>query len=449
MMKPTESKGTCLGARLWFSFIFFGLIGQIAWVVENMYFATLAQDIFAGSGRQDLSYLITTLMVIFSALTATVTTIFAGGLCDRVGKRKPFIAYGYILWGLTIAAFAFIPMRAEGRMLITVGALLVIFDCLMTFAGSGANDAAFNAWVADNTTTENRGRVNGVLSVLPVFAVIIIFIGLGSFYSKENESNATFFLILGAIPLVAGVLALFLLRDAKSITRSAGEHYLRETFYGFRAPVIRENKMMYVTLAAACVVGISQQTFFSYLINFVIITLGYGDGFVIPMAVIILGAAAMTGILGVLTDRYGRKRFFFPLLLLCILGTGAMYLLQFLSGGVQAAVLYVGGILMMGGVLSLTGTLTAAFQDYIPSGCEGRFQGVRMCFTVLVPMIIGPIISLCIGLDAMGMNGESFTPPYEIFLAATLVALLAFIPLYFVRRDATRLREKLLAETED
>ena len=50
MMKPTESKGTCLGARLWFSFIFFGLIGQIAWVVENMYFATLAQDIFAGSG---------------------------------------------------------------------------------------------------------------------------------------------------------------------------------------------------------------------------------------------------------------------------------------------------------------------------------------------------------------------------------------------------------------
>ena len=72
-----------------------------------------------------------------------------------------------------------------------------------------------------------------------------------------------------------------------------------------------------------------------------------------------------------------------------------------------------------------------------------------MCFTVLVPMIIGPIISLCIGLDAMGMNGESFTPPYAIFLAATLVALFAFIPLYFVRRDASRLREKLLAEQED
>ena len=186
-MEPNNT--TRLGARLWFSFIFFGLIGQIAWVVENMYFATLAQDIFANSGRQDLSYVITTLMVIFSAITATVTTVFAGGLCDRVGKRKPFIAYGYILWGLTIMAFAFIPMRAEGAMILTAATLLVVFDCVMTFAGSTANDAAFNAWVADNTDTTNRGKVNGILSILPVFAVVIIFIGLGSLYSAENENN--------------------------------------------------------------------------------------------------------------------------------------------------------------------------------------------------------------------------------------------------------------------
>ncbi|MBQ8859572.1 MAG: MFS transporter [Clostridia bacterium] len=448
-MKALQGNTTRIGPRLWFSFVFFGLIGQIAWVVENMYFATLAQDIFAGSGRQDLSYVITTLMVIFSALTATVTTIFAGGLCDRVGKRKPFIAYGYILWGLTIAAFAFIPMRAEGKMVAVVAALLVIFDCLMTFAGSTSNDAAFNAWVADNTDTTNRGKVNSILSMLPVFAVIIIFIGLGSLYSKENESNRAFFFVLGAIPLVAGILALFLLKDAKTVTRATGEHYLRDAFYGFRPAVFRENKMMYVTLAAACIVGISQQTFFSYLMNFVIVTLGYGDGFVIPVAVIILGAALLTGILGVLTDRYGRGRFFFPLLGCAIVGTFAMYLLQFLSGGAQVAVLYIGGVLMMGAILSLGAALSAAFQDYIPHGCEGRFQGVRMCFTVLVPMIIGPIISLCIGLDAMGMNGESFTPPYAIFLAATVVALFAFIPLYFVRRDAPRLREKLLAEKED
>jgi len=55
---------------------------------------------------------------------------------------------------------------------------------------------------------------------------------------------------------------------------------------------------------------------------------------------------------------------------------------------------------------------------------------------VLIPMIIGPIISLLIGLDAMGMNGENFVPPYAMFLAAALVALLAAIPIWLVRKNS-------------
>lgn len=437
-----NKKATPLGGKIWFSAVFFGLVGQIAWVVENMYFATLSQDIFANSGRNDLAYIVTTLMVIFSAITATVTTVFAGGLCDRTGKRSPFITYGYIVWGITIMAFGFIPMRAEGAMILTVAVLLVLFDCLMTLCGSTANDAAFNAWVADVTDPTNRGRVNGVLSVLPVFAVVIIFLGLGSLYSAQNTTNLTFFLVLGAIPVVAGILSIFLLRDAPHIEKSAATGYLKDTFYGFSPAVVRENKMMYVTLLSACLVGIAQQTFFSYLINFVIRTLGYGDGFVIPMAVIIVGAAAVTGACGFLFDKLGRKHFYFPLLLLVIVGTFSMYLLQYTSGGVKDAVLYIGGVLMMGAILALTGALTAAFQDYIPKGCEGRFQGVRMCFVVLIPMIVGPIISMCIGLDAMGLNGADFAPTYEIFLAATIVAIPTAAPLWLVRRDADRLRGK-------
>ena len=431
---------TRFGGKLWFTAILFGLVGQIAWVVENMYFATLSQDIFANSGRQDLAYIVTTLMVIFSAVTATVTTILAGGFCDRVGKRKPFVAYGYMAWGVTIMAFACIPMRAEGNAVFVVAALLVVFDCLMTLCGSTANDAAFNAWVADVTTPQNRGRVNGVLSVLPVFAVIIIFIGLGSLYSAENSNNALFFLVLGAIPLLAGVLALFLFRDGDHVQKSTGERYWQDTLYGFRPSVVRANRMMYVCLAGACLVGISQQTFFSYLMNFVIRTLGYGDGFVIPVAVIIVGAALITGLCGFLSDKFGRKHFYLPLLLTVILGTLSMYLLQFLEGGAVDVLLYIGGVLMMGAILSLTGALNAAFQDYIPSGCEGRFQGVRMCFTVLIPMIVGPIISMCIGLDAMGMNGADFAPTYTIFLAAAIVAVPAALPLLSLRRDADRLR---------
>lgn len=420
-----------VGKRIWFSAVFIGLIGQIAWIVENMYFATFAQDVFSNSGKADMSYLVTTLMVIFSAVTATVTTVIAGGLSDRRGKRKPFIAYGYIIWGFTIMLFAAIPMSVEQSGIALVAALLVIFDCVMTIAGSTSNDAAFNAWVADNTKPQNRGRVNSVLSMLPVFAVVIVFIGLGSMYDPEAASNSKFFITLGIIPIVAGVIAIFALKDSPDIRKNeakGGESF----FYGFRPSVIKGNPVLYICLAAACLIGIAQQTFFSYLINFLRITLGLGDGFVIPMAIIIVVSAALTGIAGLLTDRLGRRRFYLPLLALAAAGILSFWLLQYLDGGLKTAVIYFGGSIMMGGILSLTGSFTSTFQDHIPAGCEGRYQGVRMCFTVLIPMIIGPIISLIIGLDAMGLNGADFVPPYSIFLAAAVVAVLAVIPIIAV-----------------
>ncbi len=425
-----------LGAREWISAIFFGLIGQIAWVVENMYFATFAQDVFANIGRHDLGYIVTTLMVVLSALTATVTTIFAGGWCDRVGKRKPFIAYGYIVWGVTIMIFAVIPMKPSGGMVAGVAVMLVVFDCIMTMAGSTSNDAAFNAYIADVGDESNRGRLNAVLSVLPVIAVVIVFVGLGGLYDSNSDSNYLFFIVLGIIPVVAGIAALFLLKDSDKIEKTPyGSR--KDTFYGFSPKVVKENKPLYIALAAYCVVAIAQQTFFSYLINFVQVTLGYGDGFIVPMAVVIVGAAVVTGVLGVAFDKVGRKHFYFPLLVGVILGCLSFYLARFVPiGGGRDALVYIGGIVMMGSILSLTGALGATFQDNIPEGCEGRFQGVRMCFTVLVPMIIGPIVSLIIGLDAMGINSaENFTPPYEIFLAAAIIAAIGFIPLYFVRKS--------------
>ncbi len=447
-IKKDAVRSTPLGPKIWFLAIFFGLIGQIAWIVENMYFATFAQDIFSNSGRADLSYIVTTLMVIFSAITATVTTIFAGGLCDKAGKRKPFIAYGYIFWGVTIMLFAVIPMKAEGAMIAGAAALLIIFDCVMTLAGSTSNDAAFNAWLVDQTDATNRGKMNAVTSILPVVAVVLVFIGLGPLYSKDNASNWLFFVVLGAIPLAAGILAIFILKDKKGIVKNQNPDYLKETFYGFRPSVIKSNKMLYITLTASCIIGIAQQTYFSYLINFVQVTLGFGDGFVIPLAVVIVGSAVITGVCGALYDKLGRKHFFIPLLAVLVVSTLSMFLLKFTATGSAAmtAITYVAGILMMGAMLSLNGALGATFQDYIPKGYEGRFQGVRMCFSVLIPMIIGPLISMAIGLDAMGMNGSNFAPPFEIFLAAAVIAIVAIVPIIFVIKDSARLRSSLVAE---
>lgn len=444
-------KATPLGARIWISAIVFGLVGQIAWVVENMYFATFAQDIFANSSRTDLSYLVTTLMVWLSAITATVTTIFAGGWCDKTGKRKPFVAYGYIGWGATIMLFAAIPMKAGAGQVAGVAAMLIIFDCVMTFAGSTANDAAFNTWVTDVTDTTNRGRINTVLALMPVFATIIVFIGLGNLYKANATSNWLFFIVLGAIPMVSGVVAIFLMKDSPNIIKNTNPNFLKETFYGFRPSVAKDNKMLYVCLTTFALLGISQQTFFSYIINFVQNTLGVVDYF-IPLAVIILGAAAITGLTGFLSDKFGRKHMIYPMLVVAIIGTLLMYLLKFMGSlnemnyTLWLSIVCIIGIFMLGSLLGLSGILMSSFQDYIPKGYEGRFQGVRMCFSVLIPMLIGPLVTLILGLSNADTGDAGFKPPYSMFLAASIIAVLALIPAFFVRKDANRLRDSLLLE---
>ena len=450
---PTlKTKNTSIGAKIWAPVILFGLIGQIAWTIENMYFATFAQNLFEDASKFGNTYYIAnTLMVIMSAITATATTIFAGGLCDKTGRRKPFIAYGYIIWGVTIMLFAAIPVNFDSGAAAGIIAMLVIFDCIMTFFGSTANDAAFNTWLTDVSDSNNRGRLNAALSVMPVLAMVLAIVIAMFTFDKGGENPKMyklFFLIIGLIPIVAGIFAIFYLKDSDKIVKNSNPNFLKETFYGFRPSVFKKNKMLYVTLSAMCLIGISQQVFMSYLINFIEKTLGITDYF-LPLGGVIIGSAAITGVIGVFQDKIGRKHFFIPLLAVIVMGTLLVYLMKFMPQSAYLPLLIVGGILMMGSMFAISAAFMSSFQDYIPEGTEGRFQGVRMCFTVLIPMIIGPIISLIIGINSFDAHDATATnkPPFEMFLAGAIVAALAIIPIIFIRKDADRLRKELSSKT--
>ena len=70
-----ESK-TSFGKNNWIILILFGLVGQLAWSVENMYFNLFVFDTVA----KDLGAI--TLMVQLSGVMATVATLVAGALSD-------------------------------------------------------------------------------------------------------------------------------------------------------------------------------------------------------------------------------------------------------------------------------------------------------------------------------------------------------------------------------
>ena len=127
--------------RFWLALVIFGLMGQVAWVVENMYLNVFLYKIFHGTAA-DIS-----LMVGASAAAATVTTVLMGALSDHIGKRKRMICGGYIACGVSILAFALIrmetlvPIAGSTAAAAALGVTLVIaLDCIMTVLGHDFSD---------------------------------------------------------------------------------------------------------------------------------------------------------------------------------------------------------------------------------------------------------------------------------------------------------------------
>ncbi len=210
-MPKTKVSSAKLGARIWFSVVLFGLIGQLAWVIENMYFNVYLFDAVGGTANDIAA------MVAASAVTAAVTTLVMGALSDKIGKRKVFIVTGYIFWGIVTASFGFITVDNTQKFFHTANAaataalLVIVMDCVMTFFGSTAFDAAFNSWVTDITDDSNRGRAETVLQALPLVAMILVFGVLDGF--KQRGEWQTFFLIVGIATTVCGFLGIFFLKD--------------------------------------------------------------------------------------------------------------------------------------------------------------------------------------------------------------------------------------------
>ena len=410
----TTSKGRFLSAL-----IILSLVGQIAWVVENMYFNVFIYKMFQASPA-DISA-----MVMASAIAATLTTLIMGALSDKVGKRKVFIAGGYILWGISILSFAFIrkdtvglffPAASVSAICVT---LVIIMDCVMTFFGSTANDACFNAWLTDATTHESRGAAEGINAMMPLVAILAVFGGFMGFDLSQSQSWTTIFLIIGVAVTIIGVLAFFLI-DEPHKKAEGPNNYFANILYGFRPSVVKANPLLYLLLIAFALFGISIQIFMPYLILYYTEGLHMAD-YVLIMAPAIILASVFTVLWGRVHDKVGFRISILPSLgLLCI---GYILLFFFRS----TAPVFVGSLLMMCGYLAGTAVFGAVIRDHTPEGRAGMFQGLRIAGQVLIPGIIGPAIGAWVLRDAetvVGDDGtESFIPNENIFLAALIAAI--------------------------
>ena len=438
-----------VGIRKWLSFIIAGFVGQLAWAIENNFF-----NLYVFECTENYNFI--PAMVAASAAAATLTTLLMGALSDRLGKRKAFISFGYILWGISIILFAFLDPHSKLSIVagsaMAAGTMIVVMDCVMTFFGSTANDAAFNAFVTDNTQESNRGKVESVLSILPLIAMIAV-VGLDGALTAEGKRNwLVFFLVIGGLTTIVGIISIFLL-PKDTVQPNKSEPYIKNIFYGFRPKVIKNNPLLYLVLITFMVFSIGIQVFMPYLMVYIDQVLEIKDlDFTITLGVTLILASAITVVFGLFMDRIGKNKIMIPAIIVTVGGAIGMFFVQknFAMGGVMIA-----GTIMMSGYMIGTAVLGAKVRDFTPNNEVGLFQGVRMIFIVLIPMVTGPYI----GRGVSYINAQTYVNEYNqtvikpnsfIFLFAGLVILLAIIPtLIIIKKERQIKANEQIDETAD
>lgn len=424
-----------VGARAWTAIVVVGLVGQIAWTVENMYLNVFVYERIT----QDPTVIAT--MVALSAIAATVATIFVGAWSDRTGRRRVFVAIGYVAWGASTAAFGLLaPPEGEVAAPYVMAAVvgIVALDCVMSIIGSGANNAAFGAWVTDVTTPRTRGRADAVLAVMPLIAMLLVFGALDGF--TQAGDWRLFFGIVGALTTLSGLVAWALMRDAGAPALDAapspalaldappaldaaeeGGSLVSRLILGFRPSMVRANAPLYLSLAMLVVIGTSAQVFLPYVIIYLQHGLGVAS-YALILGVSLIAASGISLVGGVVMDRIGKRRVLLPATALFAVGLIIMFFAR------DTVPVIIAAALALGGMMLATASVSATARDETPDGQAGMVQGLRMVTGVMIPMVVGPFIGawVIVGAGATydDLGVQRPVPGPAMFLAAAAVLIL-------------------------
>ena len=238
-----------------------------------------------------------------------------------------------------------------------------------------------------------------------------------------------FFGIFGCLVTLTGIVSIFLLKDSHVETKN--EPFWKNLIAGFRPAVIRDNPNLYLTLATFCLFACAVQVFFPYLIIYMQTYLQI-DNYAIVLGVVLILASVVSVVGGRFIDRVGKLKFVPPAAVVMFIGLIGMFFVR------EPIAVIIAGTVMMGGYMLVTAALSATIRDFTPIDRVGQFQGIRMIFAVMLPMIIGPWIGAAViknsGSTYVDLGMIKNVPTPAIFLASAAVLVLIVIPLIFLKR---------------
>lgn len=407
----------------WIALILLGLSGQLAWAIEDSWFNTFVFDTISPDPG------VISWMVGASAITATLTTLMMGTLSDRVGKRRAFILFGFIFWGLCTVLF---PITSYIKTLNVTIVAVILADVIMTFFGATAYDAAFNAWVTDISCEKNRGRIQGALEALPFIAMMLSLVVSGIII--DNLGYFAFFFILGGIVIINGIVGGLLLKESPNLKpqlSNTNVGFWKQLIEIFRWQTVKQNKYLFMVFGALCISGIAMQIYMPYQMIYLTNYLGYEY----TEIGLVIGASLLLAVIfsipfGRLVDRYPRKKLAKIGPFISFVGSVAVSLAKSLPA------LFISSSLLLIGMVTCNVVLNAWIRDLTPEKQAGQFQGLRMIFFVAIPMVIGPLIGSTLiqtfGIPTVLNGANGFIPTPIIYRVSAIIALLPLIPITLI-----------------
>lgn len=421
-------RGNRISRRTWGAFIVVGLIGQVALTVEGAYLNLFVYDTITDNPT------VIAAMVAASAVAATVSTMVFGAISDRAGRRRLFVAVGYLLWGSSMMAFglvavdAFRPFAAVASAITITVIAMILLDCIVSVFSGAAYSATFMAWVTDITDVGNRGRAEAVLVTLPPLSLLFAIASLEGF-SRRGEWGLLF-AVVGLLTMAGGIAAWFLVRDVPSI-RPQRDRILTAVAHGLIPSAVRKNPRLYLALAAFAVLSVATQIYMPYLLIYIDRYLKV-ESYALLLGVALLSASIISVLGGRIIDRVGKLRFTMPAAAVYAIGLVGMFFVR------DIVPTMIAGTGVLAGFMLLAAAVAGLVRDYTPRDRVGAVQGVRILVAGMLPSLVGPFIGAAVIIDAderyldLGVLKQVPTP--GIFLAAAIALSLIVLPAIALRR---------------
>lgn len=451
-------------AHFWLLLWSLGLAGQLCWNIENQWFNTF---VYAKIAKDST---IVTLMVITSALVTTFSTFLFGTLSDRIGSRRRFISLGYIAWGICTILFGAteflnkgaVDMGSKTSMLIAF--LVILIDNVMSFFGSMGNDSGFNAWSNDLTTDKNRGQVGAVLAFLPVIGTIIGTV-VGGLLIGSNDNYNRLFWCMGMFVILTGVISLLFLKDSQALRPHRSGTLWQQFSAVFQFKGMQSQKELLLVCITTALFFVPFNIYFVHMGNWMIYRMGFAADSMGMIQGISLLLASLLVIPGIeLINRNKTPMIAFAAIIINMSGLWLLALFirpenvntqnVFSS---QNLFLFFAVFLAGAGYILVVQSMTMWVKQLYPQESRGQFEGIRILFFTLIPMVIGTSIGNIIIKNGAGsiINEYGITeniPTESIYRWAAILLVLPLVPLLFgakVYRKRVQEMEAYVQEGED